>query len=628
MAKSVIIKLTTAGTSVGPFNMLSDADSYVTPFETNVSRATLVAGYTSSLVPNAATIIRALSSGSCTQSVDLTITSAPTTTTTTTTTSTTSTTTTAAPTTTTSTTTTTTTLPTFIASFSMVSAYDVCNIVCPNPARPVETFTITSGGSTLCTADELTSPLITNGTITGNFWISECDGNSRQFTVILESGQFVAVWAEETCSTCPAATTTSTTSTTTTEAPTTSTTTTTTTNIPYTQSFYTGSSLSAACAETNPVDLYYNGALQVGTILYQGPGYSNPVVPTKYCKVDNNNVYVVGIPSDEDGKVTEIVSCPTTTTTTTTAPPFDYYYADEIDCNSCSSITADVLVKFTGGSSVTLNKYYRTAIGSGVYLLNEAASSGTAVELNSLMYNDCASACPATTTTTTTSTTTTTTTAVPTTTTTTTIAPGVAFGKSTTTYGSEGLACNGTVTGVVYQDPAYGTTPTVGQQLYTDSNRTTTWTPPSSSGYYLFQYGGSTKWAVSVSSGGVITGVTSCDTVTTTTTTTTSTTTTTTTSPDTRNVTNVFASASDILGEIYIDASVTLNNNINTDTTFNVDVTTVPYGVVSVSVTILSGNSSGNGSTYVGMGSLPSSISGQCIASCDNVNVILTGFAC
>jgi hypothetical protein len=530
MAKSAIITLTTAGTSTGPFNLLSDVDTYATPFETNVAKSSLIAGYTTNLIPDAATIVRVQSTNLCTNFIDLTYPGVPTTTTTTTTT-------TAAPTTTSTTTTTTTAAPT----------------------------------------------------------------------------------------------TTTTTTTTTTAAPTTttSTTTTTTTNIPYTQSFYTGSSLSAACAETNPVDLYYNGALGVGTILYQGPGYSNPVVPTKYCKVDNNNVYVVGVESPEDGYVTEIVACPTTTTTTTTtAPPFDYYSADEIDCNSCSSITADVLVKFTGGSSVTLNKYYRTAVGSGVYLLNEAASSGTAVELNSLMYNDCASACPATTTTTTTSTTTTTTTAVPTTTTTTTIAPGVAFGKSTTTYGSEGLACNGTVTGVVYQDPAYGTTPTVGQQLYTDSDRTTTWTPPSSSGYYLFQYGGSTKWAVSVSSGGVITGVTSCDTVTTTTTTTTSTTTTTTTSPDTRNVTNVFASASDILGEIYIDASVTLNNNINTDTTFNVDVTTVPYGVVSVSVTILSGNSSGNGSTYVGMGSLPSSISGQCIASCDNVNVILTGFAC
>jgi hypothetical protein len=153
----------------------------------------------------------------------------PAVTTTTTTTSTTSTTTTAAPTTTTtSTTTTTTTLANFNASFSMVSAYDVCNVVCPNPARPIENFRILAGGSTLCTATKITSDLIAAGTITGNFWLSECTGTSRQFTIILEGGQFVGVWAEETCSTCPAVTTTttSTTTTTTTAAPTTTTTTT------------------------------------------------------------------------------------------------------------------------------------------------------------------------------------------------------------------------------------------------------------------------------------------------------------------------------------------------------------------------------------------------------------------
>ena len=136
-------------------------------------------------------------------------------------------------TTTTSTTTTTTTLATFIASYSMTSAYDVCNNVCPNPARPVETFTILAGGNALCTATKLTSTLIANGTITGNFWLSECTGSSRQFTVILEGGQFIAVWAESTCSTCPAVTTTttttSTTTTTTTAPPTTTTTSTTTT---------------------------------------------------------------------------------------------------------------------------------------------------------------------------------------------------------------------------------------------------------------------------------------------------------------------------------------------------------------------------------------------------------------
>jgi len=136
-------------------------------------------------------------------------------------------------TTTTSTTTTTTTLATFVASYSMTSAYDVCNVVCPNPARPVETFTILAGGNTLCTATKITSDLIAIGTITGNFWLSACTGTSRQFTIIIEGGQFVGVWAEETCSTCPAVTTTttttSTTTTTTTAPPTTTTTSTTTT---------------------------------------------------------------------------------------------------------------------------------------------------------------------------------------------------------------------------------------------------------------------------------------------------------------------------------------------------------------------------------------------------------------
>jgi hypothetical protein len=137
-------------------------------------------------------------------------------------------------TTTTSTTTTTTTLASFIASYSMTSAYDVCNVVCPNPARPVETFTIKDGGNTLCTATTLTSTLISNGTITGIFWISDCSGTSREFVVILESAQYVAAWREASCSTCPAVTTTtttttSTTTTTTTAAPTTTTTSTTTT---------------------------------------------------------------------------------------------------------------------------------------------------------------------------------------------------------------------------------------------------------------------------------------------------------------------------------------------------------------------------------------------------------------
>lgn len=85
MAQTVLITLTTAGLDTGPFNLYSDADSYVTPFETGVSKAALVSGYTSTVVPDAATIIRVDSTGVCTNFIDLSITVVPPTTTTTTT---------------------------------------------------------------------------------------------------------------------------------------------------------------------------------------------------------------------------------------------------------------------------------------------------------------------------------------------------------------------------------------------------------------------------------------------------------------------------------------------------------------------------------------------------------------
>lgn len=92
---TVLITLTTAGTSTGPFSLYSDADSYSVPFETGVSKASLLAGYTSTLVPTSTTIIRVMSTGTCTNYTDIPI--VPCTTTTTTSSSTTTTTTTAAP---------------------------------------------------------------------------------------------------------------------------------------------------------------------------------------------------------------------------------------------------------------------------------------------------------------------------------------------------------------------------------------------------------------------------------------------------------------------------------------------------------------------------------------------------
>lgn len=84
MALTVFITLTVAGTDTGPFDLYSDADGYTSAFETGVSKASLLAGYTSTLVPDAATIVRVKSnSAGCTNYVDIPITGVTTTTTTT-----------------------------------------------------------------------------------------------------------------------------------------------------------------------------------------------------------------------------------------------------------------------------------------------------------------------------------------------------------------------------------------------------------------------------------------------------------------------------------------------------------------------------------------------------------------
>lgn len=89
-----IITLTTAGTGTGPFDLYSNVDGYVTPFETGVAKSALVSGYTTSLVTNGTTIIRVQSTSiQCPNYVDLPVSGITTTTTTSTTTSTTTTTT-------------------------------------------------------------------------------------------------------------------------------------------------------------------------------------------------------------------------------------------------------------------------------------------------------------------------------------------------------------------------------------------------------------------------------------------------------------------------------------------------------------------------------------------------------
>jgi hypothetical protein len=85
----------------------------------------------------------------------------------------------------------------------------------------------------------------------------------------------------------------------------------------------------------------------------------------------------------------------------------------------------------------------------------------------------------------------------------------VPFGVSVTTkYGNDFLACQGTVTGTKYCAPAGGTTPA--GQVYNDSNLTDPWTPAEGIGIYLFQFGGSTKFAVLVGATGIVNSATNC----------------------------------------------------------------------------------------------------------------------
>lgn len=98
MPQTAVITLASPGADTGPlFDLRSNADSYATIFDPGVPKTSLVTGYVSTSVPDAATIIRVQSTGTCTSYVDLPISGIPATTTTSTTTTSTTTTTTAIP---------------------------------------------------------------------------------------------------------------------------------------------------------------------------------------------------------------------------------------------------------------------------------------------------------------------------------------------------------------------------------------------------------------------------------------------------------------------------------------------------------------------------------------------------
>ena len=68
----VFLQLTTAGVDSGPFDLYSNLDAYSEPFEENISRASLITGYSTD-VPDYATVVRITSKEDCISSVDITL---------------------------------------------------------------------------------------------------------------------------------------------------------------------------------------------------------------------------------------------------------------------------------------------------------------------------------------------------------------------------------------------------------------------------------------------------------------------------------------------------------------------------------------------------------------------------
>jgi hypothetical protein len=140
------------------------------------------------------------------------------------------------------------------------------------------------------------------------------------------------------------------------------------TPIPFSMTVYTGNSLTNACNSSTPTTVYYSGSLGVGTILYYGPGYTNPVTPITYCKVDAYTIYLVGTPSPEDGYITSIVACPTPTPTptpTATPPPSPYEFTGCGYGNSVASACNDASNNRTLYSNCSTGTF---GIGCNIYV--------------------------------------------------------------------------------------------------------------------------------------------------------------------------------------------------------------------------------------------------------------------
>ena len=147
---NILITLTSAGNDTGPFNLYSNVDNYTTCFDSSISKAILIAGYTTTLAPTGTTTVRVASLGTCSNYVDIAVVVPTTTTTSTTAAPTTTSTTTAAP----GTTTTTTTAavdPTTTTTTTYVGPPTTTTTTTPYVGPPTTTTTTTAEPTTTTT---------------------------------------------------------------------------------------------------------------------------------------------------------------------------------------------------------------------------------------------------------------------------------------------------------------------------------------------------------------------------------------------------------------------------------------------------------------------------------------------
>jgi hypothetical protein len=382
------------GASLGPnFNLTANVGSVI---PATATRTELLGGYFV-VVDNNASLVTITSVGTCTNAISGSI---PCTTTTSTTTSTT-TTTTAAPTTTTTTAATTTT-----TTFS------------PDPCVCVEVVVTSAGGEVAtfnCYGVNENYVYMNAGTY--NLCAARI-GGLIQAEFISGTGTISPVGNCKTQS-CPPPTTTTTTAptttTTTTEATTTTTTAaTTTTTTEATTTTTTFSPDPCVCVEV----VVTSAGGEVAT--YNCYGVNENYV---YLNAGTYNLCAARIGGliqaefiSGTGTISPVGNCktqtcpPPTTTTTTTTVAYDYYLADEYDCETCTFNIGDVAVVFPAGTSiVTSNRYYRPASFTGQIYKNFTSTTPQVGLIMTTTGNsiNCNTACGNTTTTTAATTTTT-----------------------------------------------------------------------------------------------------------------------------------------------------------------------------------------------------------------------------